>query len=241
MGPQLPLSVQLADTASFDNFFTGPNVSARAAVRALAQDQTLTPLWLHGSAGSGKTHLLQAAIRVAAKRGAVAYLPLADLQAVTADLFEGLDRATLIAFDDIDLCCDERGFALALLRLLDAVRTNGGSYLFASTGPVDRIADAIPADLRTRFSACAPFALKPLDDAELGALLQARAKGRGLELPQDVAEFLLRRLPRRIPDLLDALATLDGAALSAQRRLTIPFVTQALPALAPPTARTIPG
>jgi DnaA family protein len=241
MGPQLPLSVQLADTASFDNFFTGPNAEACAAVQALAQGQTGAPLWLHGSAGSGKTHLLQAAIRVAVRRGAVAYLPLADLQPVPADLWEGLDRTALIAFDDIDLCCHERDIALALLRLLDAVRANGGSYLLASHAPVDRIVDAIPADLRTRFSACAPFALKPLDDAELGALLQARAKGRGLELPHEVAEFLLRRLPRRIPVLLDALATLDSAALSAQRRLTIPFVTQALPALAPTIARTTPG
>lgn len=241
MGPQLPLSVQLADTASFDNFFAGPNADAHAAVQALAQDQTRAPLWLHGSAGSGKTHLLQAAVRTAAKRGAAAYLPLADLQPVTADLLEGLDHAALIAFDAIDLCCHERRFALALLRLLDAVRANGSSYLFASNVPVDRIADAIPADLRTRFSACAQFALKPLDDAELSALMQARAKGRGLELPHEVAEFLLRRLPRRIPALLDALAILDSAALSAQRRLTIPFVTQALPALAPPIARTTPG
>ena len=86
-------------------------------------------------------------------------------------------------------------------------------------------------DLRTRLAACAVFGLKPLADADLRALLQKRARRRGLELPDEVAEFLLRRLPRDVPSLLAALDTLDRNSLSAQRRLTIPFVQQALPAL----------
>ncbi|MDB5987209.1 MAG: hda [Nevskia sp.] len=241
MGPQMPLSVQLPDTASFDNFYAGPNAEAAAAVQRLAHGAERAPVLLHGPDGSGKTHLLQAAIRVAAKRGAVAYLPLAALQPATPALLEGLDQAALLALDDIDLCCSDRDFALALLRLLDTLRMRNGSYLLASTLSADRIVDTVPADLRTRFSACAQFSLKPLDDAELGTLLQTRARHRGLELPNEVVEFLLRRLPRRIPTLMDALETLDHAALSAQRRLTVPFVTQALPALAPPAARTTPG
>lgn len=241
MGPQMPLSMQLADAASFDNFYAGPNAAAEAAVQSLARGDDAAPLLLHGPAGCGKTHLLQAAIRVAAKRGAVAYLPFAALQPATPALLEGLDNARLVAFDDIDLASTEHGFALALLRLLDSLRTRGGSYLLASTLAADRIAGAVPADLRTRFSACAQFPLKPLDDAELGQLLQTRARRRGLELPNEVAEFLLRRLPRSIPALMDALKKLDREALSAQRRLTIPFVTQALPVLAPPAARTAPN
>jgi len=240
IGAQMPLSVQLADAASFDNFYAGPNAEAEAAVRRLAAGADRAPLLLHGPAGSGKTHLLQAAVRVAAAHGAVAYLPLAALQPASAALLEGLEPATLVALDDIDLCCTGRDFALALLRLLDALRARGNSYLLASTLAADRIVATLPADLRTRFSACAQFSLKPLDDAELGALLQARARRRGLELPNEVSEFLLRRLPRRIPTLMEALETLDRAALSAQRRLTIPFVTQVLPALVPPAARTTP-
>ncbi len=241
ISPQLPLSVQVPDATSFDNFYPGPNVEALAAVLRIAQHADGAPVLLHGPAGSGKTHLLQAAVRLGAGLGAVAYLPLADFQPATPALLDGLDQARLLALDDVDQAVMQPDFAQALLRLLDSLRTQGRAYLATSRLSADRLDERLPADLRTRFALSAQFPLKLLDDAQLAALLQARARRRGLELPDEVADFLLRRLPRRIPSLLDALETLDRAALSAQRRLTIPFATQALPALAQTAARTTPG
>jgi len=51
---------------------------------------------------------------------------------------------------------------------------------------------------------------------------------RGLELPDDTAQFLLRRFPRDLPSLFALLDTLDAASLVEQRRLTIPFVKTVL-------------
>lgn len=236
---QLPLEVVLADNASFDNFHPQPNRAALDAVRALAEGAAgATPLLLHGAAGSGKTHLLQAAVRLAARRGRAAYLPLALLAGATPALLEGLDDAALLAIDDLDGAGLSPDFAQALLRLIDARRSTGAAYLLAARVPADKLR-GLPADLRTRCGACAQFPLKPLDEAALAAMLQTRAQRRGLELPAEVADYLLRRLPRRVPDLLEALETLDRAALSAQRRLTVPFVSQTLPGLS--GARTAPG
>ena len=47
---------------------------------------------------------------------------------------------------------------------------------------------------------------------------------RGLYLSDEVAVFLLNRLPRNSRQLMEALETLDGASLQEQRRLTLPFV-----------------
>ena len=54
--------------------------------------------------------------------------------------------------------------------------------------------------------------------------MQFRSNMRGLFLPDEVALFLLNRLPRDTHGLMDALDILDKASLKEQRRLTIPFV-----------------
>ena len=55
-----------------------------------------------------------------------------------------------------------------------------------------------------------------------------RSQGRGLELPEDTARFMLRRFPRDLPTLFALFDTLDTASLIEQRRLTIPFVKSVL-------------
>jgi DnaA family protein len=47
-------------------------------------------------------------------------------------------------------------------------------------------------------------------------------------LPHDTSDYLLKRMPRDLPSLLDILDQLDEASLIAQRRLTIPFIRDAL-------------
>jgi DnaA family protein len=66
--------------------------------------------------------------------------------------------------------------------------------------------------------------LQPLADADKAAALQRRALRRGMTLPDDVARYLLRRIPRDMGALMAALERLDRASLEAKRRLTIPFV-----------------
>ncbi|MDR3415987.1 MAG: DnaA/Hda family protein, partial [Nevskia sp.] len=80
IGTQLTLSVQLAEAAAFDNFHAGPNAAAVAALRELAEaDGGRASILLHGASGSGRTHLLQAVARAAARLGRrAAYLPLAQ-------------------------------------------------------------------------------------------------------------------------------------------------------------------
>jgi DnaA-homolog protein len=58
--------------------------------------------------------------------------------------------------------------------------------------------------------------------------LQIRAARRGLELADEAALFLVRRLPRDMHSLCDVLDRLDAASLVAQRRLTVPFLREAL-------------
>lgn len=224
-GQQLPLPVQLRESASFASFYAGPNADAVVALHELAG-----PVLIYGAAGSGRTHLLQAV----ARDRRCPYLPLAELSCMGTDALAGLESPAALCLDDVQAVSPARDWALALLRLLDTRRTHGKPSLMASDAAPERLDCALP-DLRTRLSACTVYGLKPLSDADRAELLHERALARGLELPAETSRWLLNQLARDTGSLLDALEKLDRASLSAQRRLTLPFAQSVL---APGISRT---
>jgi DnaA family protein len=70
--------------------------------------------------------------------------------------------------------------------------------------------------------------LKPLAEHDVIAALRCRAQARGLQLPEETAQYLLRSFPRDLPTLFALLDTLDTASLIEQRRLTVPFAKSVL-------------
>jgi DnaA-homolog protein len=83
-------------------------------------------------------------------------------------------------------------------------------------------------DWRSRAAACVVYQIRELDDEGRIEALRLRAAQRGLQLPYDTSEYLLKRMPRDLPSLFEILDELDEASLEAQRRLTIPFIREAL-------------
>jgi DnaA family protein len=67
-----------------------------------------------------------------------------------------------------------------------------------------------------------------LNDNQKHAALQFQAAKRGIELPDEVAGFLLRHSARDMHSLSRLLTKLEQASMAAQRRLTIPFARQVL-------------
>jgi DnaA family protein len=84
------------------------------------------------------------------------------------------------------------------------------------------------ADLASRLGWGVTYSLKPLGEDDVLKALTSRAAARGLELPEETAQFLLRRFPRDLSSLFVLLDALDVASLVEQRRLTIPFVKSVL-------------
>ncbi|HXP64792.1 MAG TPA: DnaA regulatory inactivator Hda, partial [Steroidobacteraceae bacterium] len=83
-------------------------------------------------------------------------------------------------------------------------------------------------DWRSRAAACVVYQLHELDDEGRIEALRLRAEQRGLQLPHETAEYLLKRMPRDLPSLFEILDALDEASLIEQRRLTIPFIRDEL-------------
>jgi DnaA family protein len=221
---QLPLAVRLQDRAAFDSFVAGANGQALAAARGLAAGQGEGLLYLHGIEGVGKSHLLQAIC--AAVPGAV-YLPLRQLRDGDAALLESTQGQPLIAIDDPQAIAGRPEWERGLFRLYNDSLATGSRLVVAAREPAVDLPLALP-DLRSRLAAMPHYALRPLDEAQQRAALQARAAARGLLLPEETLQYLQRRFARDMGSLYALLERLDVASLEAQRPLTVPFIRSVL-------------
>ena len=218
---QLALGVRLRADAVFDSFWPGPNGEIVAALRA----PSAAPLWLWGAAGSGKTHLLQAVCAAAGK--SAAYFPLARALALPAEALAGFERNRVLCIDDADAVAGDLAWERALFRVFNEAGELGTRLIFAAAAP-PRQPDWRLEDWRSRAAACVVYQLRELDDTGRLEALRLRAAQRGLQLPNETSEYLLKRMPRDLRSLFEVLDQLDEASLAAQRRLTIPFIRDAL-------------
>jgi DnaA-homolog protein len=221
---QLPLAVRLRDSAVFETFEPGPN----GAVISVLEDLPASgpAIWLWGSPGSGKTHLLQAAC--AAHRDS-AYLPAGELLPAGPGVLEGWEERRLVCLDDIDRLAGLPAWELAAFALFNRLWEKGGCLLVSARASPAATRFELP-DLPSRLGWGGVFRLEPLSDEDRIAALRRRARHRGLELPVDAACYLMKRLPRDMRALCDWLDRLDVASLAAGRRLTLPFVKSVIEA-----------
>ena len=229
MSAQLALNLRLRDGSSFDNFLPGRNREALAQAQALlapAAAPGFRSLYLYGERGSGKTHLLEAACRQSAHAGrSPFYLSLREARALDPAMLEGVERGSLVCLDDLGEIAAQPAWEEALLSLWERCRQGQGVWLATASAPPDRLGLRL-ADLATRLSTASVYALHVLGDEEKLSAMRLRAANRGLELPEEVARYILNRYPRDLGTLFSLLERLDDAALARQRRLTIPLVRE---------------
>lgn len=219
MGQQLTLGINLRDDATFDNYFAGQNEQ----VVYNLQMQEEPYIFLFGTKGSGKSHLLQAACHQMGKKNLpVAYLPLAE-EGLMPVILDGLESMSLIALDDIEKIIGDENWEHALFNLYNRVREKGVNMLVSSTEPLASLNIKL-ADLKSRLSWGPIFKLTALNDKGKQLALQQRAKNRGLDLADDVVTYLLKRSPRDMNSLFSLFEKLDKASMVEKRKLTIPFI-----------------
>jgi len=222
---QLSLAVALDDQATFDNFYA-PRGTPQHLASLVLQDEGQQFAFLIGAEGSGLSHLLQAACQktVLGRNAGAVYLPLADLTDYNGeDIFEGLESATLVCLDDLQLVANNPDWQEPLFHFFNRCLEASTKLVVAAHEVPDDLGVILP-DLLSRLKSGVALQMLHYKDDDQRRLLQHRASMRGLYLSDEVAVFLLNRLPRNSRQLMDALETLDGASLQEQRRLTLPFV-----------------
>lgn len=224
---QLALELRLADFALFATYHAGENAAAVAALKSAVTSPGRAVHWVWGADGSGRSHLLQAA--VAESAGRCAWLPLADYADASPGMLDGMGALDLLCVDDIDAVAGNPDWERQLFRVFEELKAGQGTFIAsASSSPAE--AGFTLRDLQSRLASGPVWRLRSAGDDDLLAALQLRADWRGLELSDEAGRFLLRRVTRSTASLFRLLDEVDQAALEAQRKLTIPFLRSVLEA-----------
>jgi len=223
---QLPLDLRVYDHPSFENFWPGKNAVALDLVRTLVAGAH-GPLYLFGPEGSGKTHLLLAAARAAAERGAAcAYLSLAETSEAQWEGLVDIRSDAMVCIDDIDGLHAQPQWEHRLFVLLESLAPLRRIIFAGRSNPAGLALGR--DDLGTRLASGPVLALRALSDEAKGEALRHRASIRGLSLSASAVHYLLTHGPRDLGALFHLLARLDQETLVDGRKLTIPYLRQVL-------------
>jgi DnaA family protein len=221
---QLTLPVHLRDDATLANYLFPDQLGPLAvALRNQLSPAGESIIYLHGPAGTGRTHLLQAGCQ-ALPAGEALYLPLMELRDLPADeVLVGLEGLSRVCLDDIQLISGSQDWEHALFHLINRARETGCKLVVAGDRPPRQLSLAL-ADLGSRLEGGVVFQLPELTDAQKLKVLILRAEGRGLQLNEEAGRYILSRASRHLADLMQLLEQLDRDSMAAQRQLTVPFI-----------------
>lgn len=220
--PQLTLSLDTAPATSFDSFHVDDhNALTRDAVRAFVNGELDDiQMYLWGSSGTGKSHLLSAACDTYNRQGyRIAYLPGEMIN--HSESIVGMENLDLLCIDDLQRL--DHAAEVDLFNLINRCRALGTQLIVAADRSLDDLGLEL-LDLKTRLAWGLMFQLKPLSEEGLRNAFRKEIELRSLEASDEVLGYVLKRFPRRMNILKQVVDTLDKASLMEQRRITVPFI-----------------
>lgn len=228
MTKQLTLNLTLHPNSTFDNFYNAAAAPVLNALQQLLKKKPAQAVYIYGKIGMGCSHLLQATCHAAGALGlSCSYLSLAYLKTASPDILHGLENIDLVAIDDLAALAGHHAWEEALFHFYNRAIQKKNRIVIAASNLPANIGLHLP-DLVSRLQAMLVLPIPENTDAEKLLAIQMQANTRGLELSEEVGQFLLNRTQRDMASLCRTLDQLDQASLAAQRRLTIPFLKMVL-------------
>jgi DnaA family protein len=225
---QILLPLVLERHSRFDTFVDGQNQALVAHLTSLQGGAAPEILWLWGAAGAGKSHLLQAACAHSGAPTSI-YLPLRSIDRVGVEVLEGLEMLDIVALDDVDEVVGLPAWELALFSLYNRVQAADGKLLLSAQQAPKHTPFQL-ADLASRAGGAIVYRVHSLADEQQLEALKLHADARGIHITDATARYLLTRVSRDMAVVCQWLDALDTASLVAKRKLTIPFIRDALTA-----------
>jgi chromosomal replication initiator protein len=233
-----------ASTAPLRDFIAGAEnrLLGEAARAAIDGDKQFFPLLVHGSSGSGKTHLLQGlagrwsqqspAGRWRVVTGADFAREFADaVQLHTVDEFQNtyqqLDR---LMIDNLDELAGKETAQGQLVMILDHLHERENAFVVVSARVDPLTNPAIVPALASRLSGGLTTPLAPLSRETRMAVLEKLAAAHGIELPAAARRLLSEDSAglTAVPQLYQALLQLDDYARKKRQLVHADLVSQFL-------------
>ncbi len=208
---------------TFDNFVIGPgNRLAHAAAVGVAErpGRAYNPMFVHGGVGLGKSHLLQAVcLRIAETNpGATMHYTSCEgfmtqfIEAVQAGLMADFRHrfrdVDVLVVDDIHFLAKRDRTQEEFFHTFNALYQANKQIILSSDAPPEEIPD-LEERLVSRFKWGLVTKIEPPDYETRVEIVKAKARIRGLELPDDVACFIAERIKSNIRELEGAVTKLQ--------------------------------
>ncbi len=219
---------------TFDSFVVGNNNNfAHAAALAVAQapGKSYNPLFLYGGVGLGKTHLLHAIgqhVAVNRKGARVAYV---SSEKFTNEYIDAIQNNQLSRFrkryrqtevlliDDIQFLAGKERIQEEFFHTFNALHESHKQIVLTCDRPAGEIQN-LEQRLVSRFEWGLVTDLQPPDIETRTAILRKKATSMGVDLPDDVINFLAMRIRANIRRLEGALIRVASYASLTGRKLT---------------------
>jgi len=214
---QLPLKLRLAEHTRLEDYV------GDAASRL---QQLEGPVYVSGSAGTGKSHLLQGLCHQAIADGDSA-IYLSSLDELHASVLEGLEAVDLVCLDGIEQVIIHQDWQTNLFHLINACRDQGGKLVASGRAAVASLNISLD-DLASRLKGAYLLTTEELTDQQKLEVVKLKARRLGFTMSEEVCRFILLRSDRDMHHLARLVDRLDEETLRRQKKVTIPFVKAAL-------------
>ncbi|HSN73168.1 MAG TPA: chromosomal replication initiator protein DnaA [Steroidobacteraceae bacterium] len=240
--PTATLGSRLNPDFTFDNFVVGKsNQLAKAAAQQVAENpgRAYNPLFIYGGVGLGKTHLMHAvgnAIRSRVARARIAYV---HSERFVGDMVRALQHNTINEFktayrtldalliDDIQFFAGKERSQEEFFHTFNAL-LEGQQQVILTCDRYPKEVDGLEERLKSRFGWGLTVAIEPPELETCVAILMSKAAVSRVELPEEVAFFIAKRIRSNVRELEGALRRVVANSQFTGRPITLDFAKEAL-------------
>jgi chromosomal replication initiator protein len=223
---------------TFETFVVGNNNNfAHAAALAVAQSpgKSYNPLFLYGGVGLGKTHLLHAIGQHVANNRKTARVCYLSSEKFTNEYIDAIQNNQLVKFrkkyrqsevlliDDIQFLAGKERIQEEFFHTFNALHEAHKQIVLTCDRPASEIQN-LEQRLVSRFEWGLVTDLQPPDIETRLAILRKKARSMGVELPEEVINFLAVRIRANIRRLEGALIRVASYASLTGRKLSTEVV-----------------
>ena len=241
--PVLPqIGGRLNEDFTFTNFVQGKsNQLARAAAIQVAENpgRAYNPLFIYGGVGLGKTHLMHAVgnhIRAHNKDARIAYV---HSERFVGDMVRALQHNTINEFktayrsldalliDDIQFFAGKERSQEEFFHTFNAL-LEGQQQVILTCDRYPKEVVGLEERLKSRFGWGLTVAIEPPELETCVAILMSKASAMDVELPEEVAFFVAKRIRSNVRELEGALRRVIANSQFTGRPITLDFAKEAL-------------
>ena len=241
-GSQAPVVSRLNPLFTFETFVEGKsNQLARAAASQVGENpgKSYNPLFIYGGVGLGKTHLMHAignAMLTADPDARVSYV---HSERFVSDMVKGLQHNRISEFkrayrsldalliDDIQFFAGKERSQEEFFHTFNAL-LEGQRQIILTCDRYPKEVNGLEERLKSRFGWGLTVAIEPPELETSVAILMSKAVAEGVELPNEVAFFIAKRIRSNVRELEGALRRVIANYRFTGRPINLDFAKEAL-------------